>query len=153
MFFDDTKSTMISVEMHDGFQLDDYQRIQDAFRAGVDHLLSTLDLQSRFKIDCNQIALDIQSKRAGKDLGAKRFSHWLTQRGITVDEIITFGDSLSDIAMADELTCVTPSAKRTQVSFVYVGPNGTSQFGERSFEVIDQGEYSLGTLRFLKRLL
>jgi phosphoserine phosphatase len=70
-----------------------------------------LDLE----IDATTIATDIQDRRAGKDLGARRVVDWLARRGLMPEHFVTMGDSQSDVAMAVELQ------DKHRVDFVHVG--------------------------------
>lgn len=74
-------------------------------------------LATDYVIDCTQTAVDIQHVSTGKDTGAQHILAWMERRGFSIPKkVVSFGDSSSDRAMAEEF------AKHTESVFVYVGP-------------------------------
>lgn len=148
MFYDEPKSTMISVEMKDGYPLDDYQKKQPALLAQFKALLKSKNLENEFKIDPTTIATDIENKFVGKNFAVKRIIKWIKNKGINPQKYITFGDSFSsDLPMAQEIY-----SQGFPVEFVYVGEESID-VSKYSFPIIiTQNKFEKGTLEFLKSL-
>ncbi len=115
-FFDATKKAMISTEMHDGYDQPKYALEQIQFTADLHELLKREGLEGKFKVDPTTIATDIQIPEAGKHLGAKHILDWLKSANINPKHFITFGDSASDLEMADYL-----NEQNLSVDFIFVG--------------------------------
>ncbi len=117
MFFDETKITMISLEMIPGIAFDDYYPAQAAFNAealaalaalglgatlqGIDYPASNGDVTVR--IEPTIISTDIELALTGKALGAQRALELFEQDGSIPQTWYTVGDSRSDYGMADWL--------------------------------------------------
>jgi len=148
MFYDESKLTMISTEMKDGYSLEDYKRKQIALTAEFETLLAKINLAGRFKIDPTTIATDIENIFVGKNFSIKRIVEWVKKKGIKPQIYITLGDSFrSDIPMAQEL-----NSQNLPVEFVYVGKEyiDTSKY---SFPIkISKNKYGKGALELLKSL-
>lgn len=113
MFWDETKESMISVERRADVDHDTYQADQPALLKDFEELLTGLGYEfvssedseqnpnASLRIDVSIIAIDIESIRVGKDLGAERAFELLRQDHPT--EWRTIGDSGVDYKMADWL--------------------------------------------------
>jgi hypothetical protein len=146
MFFDESKETMLSVEMVDGYDLAAFTERQKQFVKDVEALLKETGADKTYRIDPTTIATDVESPYVGKALGSDRFLEFLKSRGIKVKNFKTFGDSASDAAMADEL------ARRGQdVEFVYVGNRPESVHLRADYPMHEVAGFSDGTLAFLQR--
>lgn len=149
MFFDETKETMISVEMHDGFDMEAFTARQAEFVADANEILRELGQEQKYNVDPTTIATDIESPHVGKALGADRFLEFLKagERSFYAAEFVAFGDSDSDLEMADEL-----ERRRLHVEFVYVGNNPDAvQARGRSYSVKTEPGFTRGTLTYLTR--
>lgn len=142
MFVGDLKSTMVSIEMRDGYDLSEFRKRQAAFANEAQFLLQDLP---EWKIDETTIATDFENIHVGKDLGADRFLEFLKARGITAGHVETFGDSASDIAMADEL-----ARRNVNTTFNYVGQRPLGVTKEYAIRIY--GEHTDGTARALREL-
>lgn len=116
MFFDDTKQTMISVEMRDGFDLAEFTRQQQAFKEDLARVLSETNRGDQFRIDPTTIGTDIENPYVGKDVVSDRFLQFLKDRNIKPRLFRVYGDSRSDFAISDEFY-----RRNRPVEFVYVG--------------------------------
>ena len=117
----------------------------------VVELKAILDLPEhrplQLEIDPSTIATDIQDRRAGKHLGARRIVEWPERRGGAREHFVTIGDSQSDTAMAEELQ------DAHAVDFVYVGdPARFNADALRCRVVQTSARFELGTLEYLESL-
>ncbi len=146
MFFDESKETMISVEMQDNFDLTAYHSEQQRLIGVLEALLSKHELETTLKIDPTIIATDIENSHVGKALGADRFLQFLDKKNLKPDAFFAFGDSNSDIEMADEL------AKRgQQITFIFVGNKEKMQGVSRNYPLEFVSGFSKGTLEYLTK--
>lgn len=146
MFFDESKQTMLSVEMNDGYDIAAYTIRQAEFVRDIQALLVETGTDKIYRIDPTTIATDVESPYVSKALGADRFMEFLQYRELAVDSFEAFGDSGSDAAMADEL------ARRDKtVDFIYVGSDLQSLNPRADYTVRYVGGYNTGTLQYLGR--
>ncbi len=148
MFFDSTKETMISVEMHDRFSLSEFHRRQEELVKEIETLLQQTGFSTKYKIDPSTISTDIEEKHAGKALGVDRFLSLIAEKEINPSKFVTFGDSASDFAMADEL-----EKRGKEVTFVYTGDKEKLGEIKKSYPIVYVKGYSQGTREFLKHSL
>ena len=150
MFFDATKQTMMSIEMKDGHEIAKFTSRQAELVEDLNALLAVKELENIFKVDATTIATDVESDYVGKARGADRCLQWLQDRGIKADRFVAFGDSVSDLEMADEL-----QRRGKEVKFVYVGDAkklaDAAALGKvKDSDIItNEGDFSAGTLRYL----
>ncbi len=136
-FFDSSKKAMISTEMHDKYP--DHKKYADnqiQFTAELKRLIQKAGLEDEFDVDPTTIATDIQLTNAGKHLGAKRILDWLGSKNIAPQHFVAFGDSDSDLAMADEL-----ASQGKSVDFFYVKP-------EKELRVVKTFPIEISTMSF-----
>jgi hydroxymethylpyrimidine pyrophosphatase-like HAD family hydrolase len=116
MFYDETKETMISTEMKDGYSVEDYTKQQNALTIKLQKLVVQEKLTENLKIDPTTIATDIENIHVGKGFAIERILKWLKENNIQPQKFITFGDSPSDLSMSEKLH------EKGEVSeFVFVG--------------------------------
>lgn len=144
----DPKQTMLSLEMNDGESIDDYQRLREPFIKELDALIDKFELSGEYKIDATTIAVDVESPHAGKALGAARALEILRYRGLAFANarFVAFGDSTSDVAMAQEL-----SRHGLRGEFIFVGDTMPTQ--KKGYETVGAHHfsgYSSGTLEYFK---
>lgn len=147
-FYDITKKTMISIEMLDGLSVDEFRRKQGELNNELKKLLAQHGLTAEYKIDPTRIATDVENKHVGKGLAVQKALKWLTEQKIKPERFITFGDSPSDTAMADELC-----QRGLPVAFVFVGEKNLLADKKLEFPVtytVEQCES--GTIEYLKSL-
>lgn len=146
MFFDTTKKTMISVEMRDGHDLSDFTARQGELVADLVGLLGTFPGGNDYQIDPTTIATDIESPHVGKALGTDRFLEFLRVRGIVPTRFEAYGDSASDLSMAEELV-----ERGESVQFIYVGdPSKITADGVKYGVKIPSQPYTRGTVEALR---
>lgn len=146
MFFDETKQTMLSTEMIDGYDLADYhmkqKELEDDMRMILDEFSGDLN------IDPTTIATDIENPHVGKGLAAERFLQFIRDRDIKPGRFIAFGDSKSDFEMADEL-----ERRGKKLEMVYVGHRDKMGDQRKEYPVnLDYADkFTQGTLEYLLR--
>ncbi len=149
MFYDETKKTMISVEMRDGYDWEKFRLVQVELNIELLKILEKHILTDELKVDPSRIATDVENKHVGKALGARRFLDWLDKRKITTQKFIAFGDSKSDIRMAEEI-----NEQGKPVEFVFVGEKKLLEGGVFDFPVVYTSQYcEKGTLEYLQTVI
>ncbi|MBF8249927.1 MAG: hypothetical protein HW400_528 [Candidatus Levybacteria bacterium] len=146
MFYDESKLTMISTEMKDGYSLEDYREKQKVIYTEFKKMLNNESLSDKFKIDPTTIATDIENIFVGKHFAIKRILKWVKSKGVEPQKYIALGDSFgSDIPMAEEL-----NLQGLPVEFIYVGKENID-VSKHPFPIkITQNKFEKGTLEFLK---
>jgi hydroxymethylpyrimidine pyrophosphatase-like HAD family hydrolase len=188
MFFDSTKKTMISIEMKQNEDLNKFHEAQKQLVEELKNIIQNYNLSSqrtlgrtlgarlldkggsrRYKqttsslsIDATVIATDIQNTHTGKALGTKRILNWLNQRKFKITNFYTFGDSQSDLAMAQYLYSHLNNSLTTNqyqlttnpnpVTFIYVGPNLHWNKTESPFPILHYPGFNQGTIQFLSTM-
>ncbi len=133
--------------MKDGYDLNKYAQDQKLLIPQVKEIIKKYGLENILEIEPNPIALDVQNKNVGKDLGIKRILSWLKDCKIKVLSFTTIGDSKSDIKMAEEL-----NRNNLSVVHVHVGKKGIYD-NSYPFEVITtEKEYEEGAEEYLTSL-
>lgn len=146
MFFDESKETMISVEMVDGYDIAAFTERQTQFVEDLKAILAETGADKTYRIDPTTIATDIESPYVSKALGSDRFLEFLKSRGIVVESYKAFGDSPSDAAMADEL-----ARRGKMVELIYVGKNPGAVNRGADYPIEEVAGFSNGTLEYLRR--
>jgi len=116
MFFDTTKKTMISLEMHTGLAIEKFMNVREELIQTLESLLQESGLEKEYAIDPTLTAADIQHKTAGKAKGTERILAWMEKRDTHPDEFVAFGDSAADIETGEAL-----QKQEKQFTFVFVG--------------------------------
>jgi HAD superfamily hydrolase (TIGR01484 family) len=146
MFYDETKETMISTEMNDGYQVEKYTQQQKKLNIKLQKLINDDNSDKALKIDPTIIASDIENKHVGKGFAIERILKWLNEKNIQPQRFITFGDSLSDLPMPQKLY-----EKKYNVEFIYVGKNKIAE-SYRFPITYSKKSYGEGTLEALRTL-
>ena len=145
MFYDGSKETMISTEMKDGHSLEEFKVAQKELNKKLKQLISQKHLEGKFKIDPTTIATDIENNHVGKHFAIERILAWMKQRGIKPKQFITFGDSKSDIPMAQRLHQIG-----FPVKFVFVGNPSQLEGEDLPFPTTTtNNHFDKGTLEYL----
>jgi len=144
MFYDDSKKTMISVEMKDGVTVSQFGPHQQRLSERLRELLGRRHLTKNLRIDPTRIATDIENKNVGKAFGALKVLEWLKTHHLRPQQFIAFGDSLSDLEIAREI-----HQQGWPVDFVFVGPEEI-EIQNLPFSVVTTGNpLEKGTLEYL----
>ena len=116
MIFDETKETMITTEMRDGYFIEKYKKAQKKLKSKLKEILKDKKLEDKLDVQSDTIAVNILDKKVGKDYAVKKILDWIKERGLRIDEFTAFGDSISDLDMGKELV-----KRRYDIKFIYVG--------------------------------
>ncbi|MFA5061872.1 MAG: HAD hydrolase family protein [Patescibacteria group bacterium] len=147
-FYDLTKKTMISIEMHDGLSVDEFRKRQGELGKKLSELLEQHGLTAKYRVELTRIAIDVENKHVGKGLGVQRALQWLSEQKIKPEKFIAFGDSPSDAAMAAEL-----QERGLPVEFVFVGEKDLLADQKFDFHITyTKGQCEEGTVEYLKGL-
>ena len=160
IFRDSDKETMVSVEMrHETpgprsapVTVGVFKPVAERFAAQVRQLARDRGYND-IEVDATTIAVDIQRRGVGKDLGTRLAFGWLDGLRQRVARVHCFGDSKSDVAMAVEAAAIMSRSfadARERVVYVHVGEKLPIEgdFAVRSFP----GSYWRGTIAYLRSL-
>ena len=154
MFEGEIKPTMLSpqrrgIEQGREVPHEEFYKEQERLVPVLRELLERYHLEDTFKIDATNIATDIESKQAGKDLGARKIMEWMGEKKLFPQEFQAFGDSPSDRDMADEI-----HKQGYPVEFVWVGKKGGISPGDVGYPVIiPDGEHDEATANYFRDFL
>lgn len=148
MFWDGNKHTMGSVEKWAHTSLTDFTRVRPVLVNGLRNILGQHEVHD-FIIGQTTIATDIQHHAAGKHKGADQVLAWLKEKRLQPQAFYTFGDSVSDKAMAE-----TFAGTGTKTTFIFVGnPEKGSEVQSDAYEtVVMEGGHSTDTALYLSKL-
>ncbi|MDP2632446.1 MAG: HAD-IIB family hydrolase [Candidatus Curtissbacteria bacterium] len=145
MFIDETKETMISVEMKDGLSIQNFTPYQHQLDSNLEELLNAPEFENKFKIVSSRISTDIQDIIVGKDYATEKVLQWLQKRKIVPKKFICFGDSGQDIDMARYIY-----EQGLPVEFVFVGEEHLLDKEDYPFPVVlTHQPCEKGTLEYL----
>lgn len=148
MFYDETKQTMISVEMHDNYDLEMYKKVQAILKKVLKEILRHFDATNVLKLDPTIIAIDIENKHVSKGFALERILNWLKQNKIRPKKFIAIGDSLGDVKMAEKL-----HEENLPFEFVYVGNKDELKDLNFNFPITyTRKRFDKGTLGYLKSI-
>lgn len=143
-----TKKTMASLVKWDHVPLDELNRVRPLITKELEQLLQKHNL-SEFIIGQTTIAIDVQHREAGKHKGAKQVLAWLQAQQYSPEAFYTFGDSVSDKAMAEAF-----AASGTPTWFIFVGdPAHREEVRNSAYKtVVMRGGHSADTAAFLAQV-
>ncbi len=141
VFFDQKKS-FFTAEMKSGSDIQVFRDKQPEIAEKLKLLVSEFGLSSSLEIHQDTIAVNVKNKKLNKHLAADKFLKWLQSKNLNPGLYLVFGDSTSDLQIAEEL-----HAQGKNVKFIHTG---TNDLGEQSFEVIKTiAKFDKGTLEYL----
>jgi hydroxymethylpyrimidine pyrophosphatase-like HAD family hydrolase len=145
MFYDESKLTLISLEMNDECKIADYSQKQLTLVEKLKEIVSRPEYKElNIKVEPSIIAVDIQAPKTGKHLGARKIESWIKEKQINPSKLITLGDSQADTEMAEELQNEYP------VVFVFTGDPAKLDSSKLQQEpIITKSQHEAGTLEFL----
>lgn len=145
MFVDETKKSILTIEMKDGFAQDHYEELQSKLSGEIRIILKNYHPGIHVRPSSSSIAIDIKPITSNKELGAKQILTWLKIKKLNLGQFqfITFGDSVSDLQMAKLFV-----SQKLSTTFVYVGEDQINQ-STKYPTIITKSHYSAGTLEYL----
>ncbi len=148
MFFDETKETMITAEMKEGFSMDLFKKRVKSLEEKVNAILMNKKYASlELRAVAGHISLDVQYEDAGKHLGAERIEDFMMENGIKPETVYMLGDSNSDSQMAQELE------GSHKVIFVFVNDKSALKDTPMCEIIYTKEKFTNGTLEFLNNVL
>lgn len=148
MFYDESKETMITTEMKDGYSVEKYKKFQDSQNQELRDLVQQENLSQEIIVDSTTIATNVENKYVGKGFAVKRIVEWLRNIRIKPQRYLAFGDSFrSDMPMAQEI-----NLQGLPIEFVYVGKENVDSSAYTFTIHQTQAKFEKGTLEFLKNL-
>jgi hydroxymethylpyrimidine pyrophosphatase-like HAD family hydrolase len=145
MFYDETKKTMITIEMKKGTDSIEFKKAQSNLVNDFKNLLIKMNLENDYEIDVFRIATDIQNKKISKKYGTQKFVELLASKQIVPNEFICFGDDASDYQMFEELKNMNKKVK-----FVFVGEKEKLEGKDLKDVIFTQKNLDEGTLEYLQ---
>jgi hydroxymethylpyrimidine pyrophosphatase-like HAD family hydrolase len=147
MFYDETKQTMVSVELRPGRTVAEFARPQQQLVVALTGILARRGLRDEFNVDATRIATDVEHRRVGKAYATGRFTDLLAARGLDPRRFVCFGDSPSDHDMLIELLRLGKVAE-----FVFVGGEAYLTGKDLRFVTFTRQLCDHGTLAHLRAL-
>jgi hypothetical protein len=158
IFFDSDKETMVSVEMrHQTSERTPVPVTPSIFKPVAERFAAEIRQLARergyddLEVDRSTIAVDIQCRGVGKDLGTRLAFDWLHDLDERVKRVHCFGDSASDVAMAVEAYSMMSrwfADAGERVVYVHVGEYLPI---ESDFQVLSFPDmYGQGTVAYLR---
>lgn len=146
MFPGEEKEAVISPQMKPGVDFAMYKADQKRLVNDLRLLLRRHHLDAQYRVDPTRIATDVEDKHLGKSLGSQQVLAWLKERNLHPARFIAFGDSKSDVAMAEEF-----HRKGFSVELVFVGEKDQLDEMHLPFPVsFTQAICEKGTVEYLK---
>jgi HAD superfamily hydrolase (TIGR01484 family) len=144
VFYDEEKLTMITVEKSENITFSEFNILHPLLNIEIEKILKELDPEGKIKYTPTTLDTDIENNFVGKDFGASKILEWLNQKNHNKNKFITFGDSLSDLAMAGHLF-----EKGFDVEFVFTGEKEID-IKQYKFKIkITQNKYDKGTVEYI----
>lgn len=148
MFYDESKETMITTEMKDGYPVEKYKKFQDSQNKELRDLVHQENLSQEIIVDSTTIATNVENKYVGKGFAMERILNWLRNKFINPRKIVCFGDSKSDFEMAEKA-----SEQGFQTEFIYVGGDNAFENAESEIPItIPKNKFEKATLEYLETL-
>jgi phosphoserine phosphatase len=145
MFFDETKRTMLSIEMRAGVTMTAFATLQRQLVPELERIIAEYANEHLLRIDANSIATDVEYAHMGKGYAATRYVAELAAHGIRPQRIVCCGDSGSDYPMLDALLRLGIEAE-----LVFVGPRQALAGMDTEHVTFTSAYYDRGTLAYLR---
>ncbi len=130
-FFDPDKKTMVSIEMKDGMRVEDFAPIQARLADALRSILDKYDQGEKLEVHVDRIATNIRDKNLNKHYSARQVAKWIDSKGIKPEIYRIFGDSASDVEMAEEI-----NSTKTPIEMIFVGEKDQLKGKNFNFPVI-----------------
>lgn len=145
MFPGEEKEAVLSPQFKPGADFASYKMDQERLVDDLRAMLERYNLADLFRVDPTRIATDVEDKRLGKALGTQQVLAWLREQRLRPAYFIAFGDSRSDVGMAEEI-----HQQGLPVELVFVGEKSQLQGLQLPFPVSHTLAFcEKGTLEYL----
>ena len=145
MFYDETKKTMISLEMKNRSPFADFKTSQTKLIQVLQNILNENQKNENIEIDMFRICTDVQNKNVGKALGARKFVELLTKDRHSPNKYICFADDTSDYEMLTELKRLGKNAE-----LIFVGEKEKLEGLDLTSVIFTEELLDKGTLEYLQ---
>jgi HAD superfamily hydrolase (TIGR01484 family) len=147
MFVDETKKSILTIEMKNNFSQTAYEELQNRLSGEIRIILKNYHPGIHVRPSSSSIAIDIKPISSNKESGAQKILTWLKTKELNLDQFqfITFGDSPSDLQMAELF-----ESEKLSTTFVYVGEDMINQITKYR-TMVTKDHYSAGTLEYLDK--
>ena len=143
VFFDPGKETHFIAEIKHELNPANFGAKKRELAEKIKKVLEEMDLDDQIEVREDALAVNIKNRRLNKHLAADKFLKWLDEKGVKSEAFYVFGDSTSDLQIAEEL-----HSQGRKVVFVYTGED---ELGKYPFEIsITNAKYDKGTLEYLQ---
>lgn len=145
MFPGEQKEAVLSPQFKPGADFARYKMDQARLVNELQVMVERYGLADLFRVDPTRIATDVEDRRLGKALGTRQVLIWLREQGLRPRYFITFGDSRSDVGMAEEI-----HRQGLPVELVFVGEKTELQGIQLPFPVSQTRAFcEKGTIEYL----
>ncbi len=146
VFFDTDKRTMISLELQKRKTIDAFRSITPFIIKNLQNILHQAHFEHDWIIQPSRISIDLQHWSVGKHYAITKILELIKERNITPKQFVSFGDSLSDVAMHEALL-----EKDKPSHFVFVGEKELLREKTlKNYEFTSPMLCDKGTLTYLK---
>jgi hypothetical protein len=147
MFVGEEKEAVLSPQMRSGADYTQFKADQKCLVDLLYEIVERYGWKDLFRVDPTRIATDIEDRRLGKGPGTYRILEWLAERKFQTESFIAFGDSSSDIQMAQVIDRLG-----LPVEFVFVGEKEQLQGFALSMPMhLPQAQGEKGTGEYLRK--
>lgn len=149
VFIDQDKQTEFSVEMKQKVTVAQFAKRKHEIASTFNKIVQDLKLEELVEVHEDRIAINIKSKISNKKLSTRQFLDWLSVKNLKPEKILAFGDSISDLEIAEQL-------KEDNLNFEFIYTGNPDEIKDKTtfpvtFTIEKFGkETDEGTLRYLK---
>ena len=145
MFFDETKNTLVTFQVHENYDLQSFKEKQEELTPQLNKLLEDAKLNDKFEIHKDRLAINIRSRNATKSHVTQKVLEWLASKNLKPHKFKIFGDSPSDLEMAQAIF-----EKGLDFEFIFVGDPAEISGQNYPFPItFTKQKFEKGTLEYL----
>jgi hydroxymethylpyrimidine pyrophosphatase-like HAD family hydrolase len=142
---DETKQTQFSSEMKDGLDIEkDFNPIKKELVERYKNLVSEFKMENELEVTEDRKAVNVKYKSSNKGASIKVLMSWVNNKGLNINTYFAFGDTESDLEMAEELR-----KQKKDFEFVYVGEKEEIEDQDLTGIKFTKEKFEKGTLEFL----
>lgn len=142
VFFDPGKETHFTAEIKHELNPKDYDDRKEELAQKLQKVVDEMGLSDEIEVHVDALAVNVKHKKLNKHLATDKFLKWLHGKNIEPEIYYVFGDSKTDLQIAEEL-----HSQNKKVKFIYTGKD---DLGNLPFEIVRTTKhYDEGTLEYL----